>query len=160
MAALYLLLSHHLPHTLAPFIVGDIDEVDACGQRGHVDAELVALALHAEHLLPEHVEHFGLPQVLACDGDEACGGVGVDCGEGVGYITFINTKILDLSPLDGLIGQSAITHARNADRMPCASKVDVSPSVMIPVFRQMLKRKTGVVGIHGQVNTPLGVGPL
>ena len=75
MAALYLLLSHHLPHALVPFLVGDVDEVDACGQCSYVDAELVALALHAEHLLPEHVEHFCLPEVLACDGDEACGGV-------------------------------------------------------------------------------------
>jgi len=82
------LFLHHLPHALAPFLVSDVDEVDACGQRSHVDAELVALALHAEHLLPEHVEHFSLPEVLACDGDEACGGVGVDAGEGVGIVVF------------------------------------------------------------------------
>ena len=81
MAALSLLFLHHLPHTLAPFIVSDVDEVDACRQCSHVDAELVALALHAEYLLPEHVEHFGLPQVLASDGYEACGGVRMEVGE-------------------------------------------------------------------------------
>ena len=75
------LFLHHLPHAPAPFLVGDVEEVDACGQRSHVDAELVALALHAEHLLPEHVEHFGLLQVVASDGYEACGGVGMEVGE-------------------------------------------------------------------------------
>ena len=92
------LFLHHLPHALAPFIVSDVDEVDACGQRSHVDAELVALALHAEHLLPEHVEHFGLPEVLACDGYEACGGVGVDGGEGVRVIVFLYISEVDLTP--------------------------------------------------------------
>ena len=53
-----------------------------CGQRRHIDAELVALALRGCHLMPERVEHLGLPQVLARDCDEAAGGVGMKGDEG------------------------------------------------------------------------------
>ena len=63
-----MLLFHHLAHALPSFLVGDSDEVDACGQHGHVDLKLIALVLNAKHLLPEHIDYLGLMQVFAGDG--------------------------------------------------------------------------------------------
>ena len=84
-------LLHHLPHALPSFLVGDADEINACEQGGHVDVEFIALALHAEYPLPEHVEHLGLLKVLAGDSDEAGGRVGMDDGKGVvGFAVFLN----------------------------------------------------------------------
>ena len=76
-----MLLLHYFADALPSFLIGDSDEVDASGQRSHIDVELVAFALHAGYLLPEHVEHFGLLKVLACDGDHAVGRVGMDNGK-------------------------------------------------------------------------------
>ncbi len=46
------LFFHHLAHAFQAFLVGDGDEVDTCRQFSHVDVKFIALALHAEHLLP------------------------------------------------------------------------------------------------------------
>lgn len=87
-----MLLLQYLMHALSAFLIGNSDEVDACGKRSHIDMEFVVLALHAKYLLPEHVDHLSLPQVLACDGDKAIGGVGMDGGESGGSF-FFNTFI-------------------------------------------------------------------
>ena len=43
------LLLHHLPNTLPPFLIGDVDEVNARGQVGDVNLQGFALTLHFGH---------------------------------------------------------------------------------------------------------------
>ena len=86
-----MLLLQYLMHALSAFFIDDIDEIDACGQCSHVDMEFVVFALHAKYLLPEHVEHFGLSEILASDRNEAVGGVGMKVGEGLRFTIFLNT---------------------------------------------------------------------
>ena len=57
----------------------------------------LALARGGGYLLTEDVEHFGGFQVLAGDGDEASGGVGMESGEG-GNTIFINIIKRGLTP--------------------------------------------------------------
>ena len=88
---------HHFLHTLPSFLVGDVDEVDANGQFGEVDLHRLAFAPCDGHFLANGVEHFGRFQVLARDGDEARGGVGMESGEG-GNTIFINIIKRGLTP--------------------------------------------------------------
>ena len=73
---------HHLAHAISSFLIGDSDEIDACRQRGQVQAKLVAHALCAEHLLPEQVGHGGLAQALAPDGEPSRRGIGMERKDG------------------------------------------------------------------------------
>ena len=83
---LFFLFFHHLAHAFPPVIVGDVDEVDACWQAADVDLQRLALARGGGHALAEGVEHHSGSQVLACDGDEAAGGVGMEGGESGGFV--------------------------------------------------------------------------
>ena len=71
------LFLHHLLYAFPSFAVGDVDKIDARRKVANVHRELFAFAFGRGHALAEGVEHFGLLEVFAPDGDEAGGGVGI-----------------------------------------------------------------------------------
>lgn len=83
---------HHLLDALSSLLVGDVDKIDAGRLSAEVDGCAVAGGLKGGHSLSEDVIQFDPFEVLARDGEDACGWVG---GE---YDGIINRLILRAPP--------------------------------------------------------------
>ena len=99
---------HDLPSTFPPFLIHDVDKVNARRLVGNVDLQGFALALHLGHALAEGVEDLCGFQVFTCNGDMAACGIGINDGTYCGFV-FPNARYVGLSPLQRKVWDCAET---------------------------------------------------
>ena len=104
---------HHFFHAAFALLVGDVDEIDACGVVAKVESDTFTIGLSDVNRPPEGVMDFYEAEVRACDGEGAVGGVRMDGGESCGFI-FINSigpVEVGLADLERIIRLGAKVHA-------------------------------------------------